>query len=74
MTMPQNRYEGRTALGDAAVFSLNKAAELLPIGDSEARAWLKESGLVRSVNGRPVVLWRDVLSAISRSPIWTGKE
>lgn len=62
--MKSDRNAFRLALGEAAVFSLNKAAELLPLGDGEARAWLEARGLVRHVNGRPIVRWRDVLEAL----------
>ena len=62
--MTGDRDQARLAQGDAALFSLNRAAELLPLGDGEARAWLEARGLVRHVNGRPVVRWRDVLEAL----------
>lgn len=62
--MGANRDGARLRLGEAAVFSLNRAAELLPLGDGEARAWLEARGLVRHVNGRAVVVWRDVLQAL----------
>ena len=62
--MPRDRDQARLALGDAALLSLNRTAELMPVGDTEARAWLEARGLVRHVNGRPVVRWRDVLEAL----------
>ena len=47
------------------MLSARRAAELLPIGDQEARRWLRERGLVRYLEGRPVVRWRDVLDALA---------
>ena len=52
------------ALGRAAVFSVSRAAELLPIRDCEARAWLRDRGLIRDLVGRSVVVWGDVLDAL----------
>lgn len=54
----------RLALGEAAVFSLTDAAELLPIRETDARRWLRSRGLVRQLEGRDVVTWRKVLDAI----------
>lgn len=62
--MRAHRDSARLIQGEAAVFSLNRAAELLPLGDTDARAWLEARGLVRHVNDRPVVRWRDVLEAL----------
>jgi len=62
--MLKPRDEARLNLGDAAVFSLNRAAELLPFSDGEARTWLEARGLIRHINGRAVVRWRDVLDAL----------
>jgi hypothetical protein len=62
--MIRDRDESRLKLGEAALFSLNRAAELLPFADGEARDWLEARGLVRHVNGRSVVRWRDVLEAL----------
>ena len=58
----------RLLQGEAALFSLNRAAELLPFADGAARAWLEARGLVRYVNGRPCVRWRDVLEALGDPP------
>ncbi len=63
--MKKERDEARLIQGAAALFSLNRAAELLPCSDGEARKWLEDRGLVRHVNGRPVVRWRDVLEALA---------
>lgn len=62
--MKSDRDESRLKLGDAALFSLNRAAELLPWADGEARQWLEARGLVRYASGRPVVRWRDALEAL----------
>ncbi len=62
--MKKERDEARLMQGAAALFSLNRAAELVPCSDGEARRWLEVRGLVRHVNGRPVVVWRQVLEAL----------
>jgi hypothetical protein len=62
--MKKERDEARLIQGEAALFSLNRTAELMPCSDGEARRWLEERGLVCHVNGRPVVRWRDVLEAL----------
>lgn len=62
--MKKDRDGIRALLGSDALFSLNRAAELIPICDGEARQWLEQRGLVRYLNGRPVVRWRDVLEAL----------
>lgn len=54
----------RLALGRAAVLSVGRAAELLPIGEERARRWLMEQGLVRELAGRFVVVWGDVLDGL----------
>ena len=61
---PDPAAERRLALGDAAILSLSAAAELLPIREADARRWLRARGLVRQMDGRDVVLWRDVTEAI----------
>jgi len=62
--MRTTRHECRLKMGEAALFSLNRAAQLLPWSDSRARKWLMDRGLVRHIDGRPVVRWRDVLEAL----------
>ena len=59
----------RLHLGGAAILTLSSAAKLLPVRDSEARAWLRARGLVRSLEGRDVVIWADVVRALSDAPI-----
>lgn len=58
------RHRERLRLGVGAVLTVNEAAALLPIGDRDARAWLRDRGLVRSLAGRDVVRWLDVLDAL----------
>jgi hypothetical protein len=63
------RTATRAALGSAAVLSEAEACELLPCRDGDARAWLREAGLVveHPVLGR-VVVWEDVVAAIRARP------
>lgn len=58
------RHRERLRLGVGAVLTVNEAAALLPIGDRDARAWLRDRGLVRSLTGRDVVRWIDVLDEL----------
>ena len=58
----------RAVLGEAAVVSVTEAAEWLPLGDRRARAWLRDAGLVRTIDGKAVVRWRDVLRALEDRP------
>ncbi len=41
---------------------LREAASWLPMRDSDALKWLKKNGLVRRLDGRPVVIKQDVLN------------
>lgn len=54
----------RERLGEAAVFTLSAAAELLPFANADARRWLRASGVVRHLCGREFVIWGDVLTLI----------
>jgi len=54
--------EARLLLGPACLLSVERAAELLPIRDSEARKLIEESGIVRRLAGRRTVRWDDCLS------------
>ena len=55
----------RLQLGGAAVLSPSRAAELLPVRESEALRWLRDHDLVRTVPGLgEVVVWGDVVAAI----------
>ena len=57
--------QAREALGRDAVFSVRRAAELLPVRDSNARKWIRDKGLIRLIEGQEVVIWGDVLDALS---------
>ena len=54
----------RLALRRAAVFSISRAAELLPVRDCDARRWLRDRRLIRELAGRSVVVWGDVLDVL----------
>jgi hypothetical protein len=57
--------EARERLGLAAVLSVDHAAGLLPFDTrAEARDWLREEGLIRTVRGKPVVRWGEVYDRI----------
>jgi hypothetical protein len=56
--------QDRLAQGAAAVFSLHRAATLLPISDKEALVWLRQNGLVLLLAGREVVVWGDVIERL----------
>ncbi len=60
------RHWQRLAQGNAAVFSVSAAAALLPMKDLRAMVWLQESGLVKDLCGKPVVIWGDVVSALKK--------
>lgn len=63
--MPRcDRAAARLTMGPGAVLSVSEAAAMLPVKDSEARAWLRSRGLVRDLEGRAVVCWRDVLAEL----------
>lgn len=63
-----SRTPTRLQLGAAAVLSVAEAVALLPWGDSTARQWLKDQGLIirRAGIPRPVVVWGHVLDALQR--------
>lgn len=66
--------EQRLVISPAAILSVAQAVQLLPIRDVEARAWLRERGLIRDLCGRQVVVWGMVVAEISRQePSLTGK-
>lgn len=62
-----DRRVQRLLVSPGAVVSVQQAAELLPIADRDARAWLKRKGLLRDLDGRKVVVWADVLKALEPS-------
>ena len=67
----------RVALGPHAVLSVRRAAERLPMADADARRWLQEQGLVRTLctEGRTkeVVVWGAVLERLQEAPV-AGEE
>ena len=54
----------RLALGRAAILPLGKAASLLPLRDSASRAAIESAGIVRLLEGKPVVVWGDVIDYV----------
>jgi len=61
--------EARLLLGPAALLSVEKAAELLPIRDAEARKLIEDSGIVRRLAGRRCVLWSEAVAlAVPEAP------
>ena len=56
------RAEERLHLGPAAVVSVSRAAELLPIKDSEAKLLIESAGIVRRLGGKRVVHWADCMA------------
>ncbi len=61
------RRELRRQLGAAAVISETEAASWLPCRDEVARQWLRDEGLVRVTPLGRVVVWGEVLDALTRS-------
>lgn len=59
------RDRERLLQGLGAVYTVRRAAELLPGNDADNRAWLRQHGLVRVVGGTEVVVWAEVLDMIS---------
>ena len=59
-----DRAQARLALGAAAVLPVGEAAALLPISDARARDWLHTRGVVRDLDGKPVVIWGDALALL----------
>ena len=66
------RDRERLRQGVGAVLTVRRAAELLPLNDADARRWLREKRLVRVVLGTEVVVWAEVLEALSSSSGSTG--
>ena len=50
------------------VLSVAQAAARLPVPDADAVGWLVERGLVRTLAGREVVIWGDVLAGLRTGP------
>jgi hypothetical protein len=53
-------------LGSGDVLTVTSAARALHMREADARAWLRDEDLIRTVAGRERVLWGDVLAAIRR--------
>jgi hypothetical protein len=51
-------------MGLGAILTVSKAADLLPVTDAAARAWLRREGLIVTLDDKPVVCWADVLAAL----------
>lgn len=71
--MGSQRDRDRLTQGGAAVLSVRRAAELLPIADSAGRAWLRRQGLVRRLEGAEVVVWADVLERVRQGALGPGE-
>ncbi len=54
----------RPAPNRASVLSISRAAILLPVRDSAARRAIRDSGVLRMLCGREVVIWGDVLDHV----------
>ena len=68
-TDPYDAQLQRLMVSPAAIISLNKAAQLLPLAARDARAWLRRNGLVRDIDGRAVVVWADVVDFVRAPPV-----
>ncbi len=68
------RHDQRLLLGLGGVYTLQVASELIPgMHETEAREWLENEGLVRTVRGRKLVCWVDVIERIRGTAIETGE-
>lgn len=72
--MGSQRDQDRLTQGGAAVLSVRRAAELLPIGDAAGRAWLRREGLVRRLEGADVVVWADVLDRVRSGALFEATD
>jgi hypothetical protein len=58
-------HSDRLMLGSDAVFSVGEAVRLLPMGDADARAFLRDADLIQRPNGKQaLVVWGDVVAAV----------
>ena len=62
--------EDRLALGSAALLSVARAVELMPVRDADARKLIEDAGIVRRLAGRRVVRWGDceALARLEKEP------
>jgi len=63
------RARKRLLLGAAWVGSPSEAAALAPGADHKAMQYFREHGLIRTLGGKPVVIWGDVLDAIRKGEL-----
>lgn len=63
------RKQARHALGVAAVLPVSEAIELMPLQRPDAREFLRSNGLIHYLQGRPCVIWGDVLEALRKSSV-----
>jgi hypothetical protein len=64
----------RLFLGRHAVFSLSRAAQLYPGGDSRNRARFRRWGIVYFVDGTAVVRWSDILDKTAQADAATDSD
>jgi len=60
--MTKKPADARLMQGLAALHSLNRTLELLPIRERDALELLESSGCIRRLAGRRVVLWADAVA------------
>lgn len=53
-------------LREGDVLTVTSAARALRMREADARAWLRDEDLIRTVAGRERVIWGDVLACIRR--------
>lgn len=58
----------------AGVYPLREAARHVGMRESVARNWMRKAGLARTVEGREVVIWGDVLDALRGAPVQQAAE
>lgn len=64
--MPSERHAERLTMGLGAVLSVAEAVAQLPVADHRGRRWLEAHGLIRRLDGTPVVIWLDVVEALRK--------
>lgn len=57
-------HQLRGLQGRAAVLTVARAVVLLPYRDSEARLLIERSGVVKTVAGRRILVWGQLLDAL----------
>lgn len=61
--MADSIHEQRLRLGADAMFSVDRAARMLPWNNADAVLWLRRRGVVLLVDGHEVVIWGDACKA-----------